>query len=159
MISQLTAAKAAANAGNINQVYNGGSMFQDVHIFRDVVTMEGTETLSSYVDFPALNLAGCRLMPETIKMRFVGGAGINVTGKFQRVTAAGVATDITTAAAINSSNATPVGVTAANSADLAPFAVGEFLRLQLTAVTTFTAGKQLVVEGMIERITGPAITG
>jgi hypothetical protein len=77
-------------------------------------------------------------------MRFGGSGSMNITGKLQKVSAAGVVTDLTAAA--NTSMAVPLPFVSPSSGPLPIVEKGERLRFLFTAITTISAGRVLLLE-------------
>jgi hypothetical protein len=121
----------------------------------------------SYVDLPAVNLRSLRPVPELFRMRYAGTGTLTSTVKWQRVNATtGVATDITTAVALNSAGtAVWQGVAAADTPPGEQTEMGrdEFLRLRITTLGTVPAAaapgtgntRHLHIELGFARRTGP----
>ena len=110
---------------------------------RDSYTMLGTEAAAEFIDLGPLMVEGC-LNVEGCRIRFTGAQAINVTGKLQRVTPAGVVTDLTAAATLSGS--APVSFTPWTSGEAPQLNRDDRLRFVWGSVTTATAGKILHFE-------------
>lgn len=113
----------------------------------------------SYVDLLPFTMPGIHPIPEAFRMRFGGTGTLNATYQFRRVNAlTGVETNITTAVATTAA-AVWTGVAAVATEQLAygssllmnngaasQYPIDERIRLVLTARTTTTTGRTLLLE-------------
>lgn len=105
---------------------------------------QGNEAVNDYIDLGSICVPAF-IQPEEIKMRFqLTGVG-NITGKFQRVTATGVVTDITTPS--NTAMALALSFTAATAGPSVSVEKTDRIRFLFTAITTVpTAGRVIYFE-------------
>jgi hypothetical protein len=113
----------------------------------ETVTLLGNEGVNDYHDLAGPRLSGVEILPEESRIRFGGTGTVNLSAKLAKVAADGTVTDITAAAALTAAAAVPFAPAAAIAAT-APIqlARGDRLRLIVTAVTTTTAGRIILVE-------------
>jgi hypothetical protein len=164
MKSKAYTAFTGSKAGNTTVVWSGTNNHQPSFVAVDTVTMDtATEVAANTIQLfgPGLNLEKCFLDPEGIRIRTAGAptghptGAFSYTAKIQRVTAAGVVTDVTAVFTLNRALVTVAPVDALPQVELADT---DTLRLYIVSVTTHLAGATIVLEVPFRRHLAPGYT-
>lgn len=142
-LSTFAQKQADAKGAKTNGYPNASEVQRQRKIARFKYTVTGTEAATDLIQLGTLGQKGARVDVENTKLRFSGGGAFSGSVKLQRIRA-GSATDLSTALAT-----TAAAVGALTDAGIAPPTDAEpddIFALNITAKTTFTAGKVIDVE-------------